>query len=90
MVASISAQVALFAFSVATLGGLLAGNSPQTVLSRALIAMVVALFVAQFSAWCGKLVLREHIQSRKSAADPAHATAEPPAQAQRAGADRPG
>ena len=59
MIRTIGAQIALVAFAAAILAGLYAGNSPVTVLTRALLAMIVALFVGQAVAWSIKLVLRE-------------------------------
>ncbi len=72
MVRSIGAQVALLAFGVATLAGLIAGNSPATVLTRALVALVVGLIVGQGAAWAGKLVIRDHLQRKKHAIDHEH------------------
>lgn len=66
MIGRISAQVALLAFAVATLGGIGAGNSPQTVLTRALTALVVALVVAQVVGFTCQLVLRDHFRQRRA------------------------
>ena len=75
MVGSISAQIALLAFAAAIVAGLSAGNSPVTVLTRALIAMCIALFVGRLTAWSTKLVLRDHLQRKKRAIDEAHIAA---------------
>ena len=72
MIGSISAQIALLAFAAAIVAGLAAGNSPFTVLSRALIAMCIALIVGRITAWSTKLVLRDHLQRKKRAIDEAH------------------
>ena len=72
MIGSISAQVALLAFAAAIAAGLAAGNSPATILSRALIALIVALFIGKFAAWCTKMVLRDHLQRKKMAIDRKH------------------
>ena len=75
MIRTIGAQIALVAFAAAILGGLYAGNSPVTVLTRALLAMIVALFVGQAVAWSIKLVLRDHLQKRKLEIDREHLAA---------------
>ena len=49
-----------------------AGNSPATVLSRALIAMLVTLPAGRLVAWTTKAVLRDHLRHRKLAIDKAH------------------
>lgn len=72
MIGSISAQVALLAFAVAIVAGLLVGNSPVTVLTRALVAMFLALVVARLVTTCTKLILRDHLQRRKFAIDESH------------------
>lgn len=75
MIGTIGAQIALVAFAAAILAGLYAGNSPVTVLTRALLAMIVALFVGQVVAWSIKLVLRDHLQRRKLEIDRQHLAA---------------
>ncbi|MCA9244666.1 MAG: hypothetical protein KDA32_11955 [Phycisphaerales bacterium] len=55
----------MLAFAVALLSGVSAGNSFWTVLSRALIAMTIALFISQAVTWAGKLALRDHLQRKK-------------------------
>lgn len=72
MIGSISAQIALLAFAAAIVAGLAAGNSPTTVLTRALMTMFVALMVGKLVAWTTKLILRDHLQHRKLAIDKAH------------------
>lgn len=72
MVGSLGAQLALLAFSGAVLLGLVAGNTPETILIRALLVMVVAMFIGQFAGMAIKLVLREHLQARKRAIDEQH------------------
>ncbi len=69
MVSSISVQVALLAFALAIVAGLHAGNGAVTVLSRALVAMCVALVVGKLAGGVVRLVLRDHLQSRKFAID---------------------
>ncbi len=69
MISQISAQISILAFAVALLSGVSAGNSFWTVLTRALIAMTIVLFVAQAVAWAGKLALRDHLQRKKVAID---------------------
>jgi len=75
MIQTIGAQIALVAFAAAILAGLCTGNSPATVLTRALTALVIALFVGQGVAWTIKLVLRDHLRKRKLAVDREHITA---------------
>jgi ABC-type transport system involved in cytochrome bd biosynthesis fused ATPase/permease subunit len=72
MVGSISAQIALLAFAAAIIAGLAAGNSPTTVLTRALVTMFVALMVSKLVTWTTKLILRDHLQRKKHAIDRAH------------------
>lgn len=78
MYKSISAQVALLAFGVAILAGLSAGNSPQTILVRALLAMVAALVAGQLVSWAAGLVLRDHLQRKKLSIDREHLEASRP------------
>ena len=75
MIGSISAQIALLAFAATIAAGLAAGNSPTTILCRALVAMMVALFVGKLAAWCMKLVLRDHLIRKKMKIDRAHVEA---------------
>lgn len=72
MIGRISAQLGLLTFAAAVLVGLSAGNSPETVLERALLATVGIIFVAQFAAWCCKQAVREHLSRRKYAIEQAH------------------
>ncbi len=80
MIGSIGAQIALLAFAVAIVAGISAGNSPTTVLTRALIAMFVALVVGKLAAWTTKLVLRDHLQHKKLEIDRAHIVPPEPAE----------
>ena len=72
MVRSIGAQLGLLAFAIAILAGLCAGNTPTTILFRALLIMVAACLVGQAVGWIGKLVLRDHLQKKKLALDREH------------------
>lgn len=72
MVGNIAAQVALLAFAMAIVAGLWAGNTPATVLTRALVTMVVALVVGKLGGGTVKLVLRDHLQRKKLTIDRAH------------------
>lgn len=73
LIGRIGAQVALLAFSLSLLAGLLAGNTPVTVLSRALLMLVVALVLGQLVAWCGHVVLLDYLTQRKATIDTEHA-----------------
>lgn len=75
MVGSIGAQVALLAFATAIVVGLAVGNSAATVLTRALVAMCVALAVGRLAAWSTRLVLRDHLQRKKRVIDEEHIVA---------------
>jgi hypothetical protein len=72
MVGSLSAQIGLIAFSVAVAGGLHAGNSAVTVLTRALLMMVGAILIGQVAAYTARLVLRDHLQREKITIDREH------------------
>jgi hypothetical protein len=72
MIGSLSAQIALLAFAAAIAAGLCAGNSPATVLTRALVAMVVTLPAAKLAAWSTRAVLRDHVRHKKLAIDKVH------------------
>lgn len=80
MINSIAAQIALLAFALAIVAGLAAGNSPATVLTRALIAMFVGMSIGKLVAWTSKLVLRDHLQHKKRAIDEAHDAAAKPSE----------
>lgn len=71
--ARLGAQFALLAFTVSIIAGFLAGNSAMVILTRALVAMVLALFIGQLVGWGCKLVLREHLQAIKRDIDLIHA-----------------
>lgn len=82
MIRKISAQISLLGFAAAVLAGVYANNPPLVVLLRALLVMFLAGAIAQFAAWTGKLVLREHLSRRKRELDQAHLSAsQPPAEA---------
>jgi hypothetical protein len=72
MVGSLSAQIGLIAFAVGVAGGLHAGNSAVTVLSRALLMMVAAILIGQMAAFTARLVLRDHLQREKITIDREH------------------
>lgn len=69
MVHSLGAQIGLVAFAVAILAGLHAGNSATTILTRALLALVLAVFAGQFSSFAIRLVLRDHMKQKKEAVE---------------------
>jgi hypothetical protein len=52
--------------------GIAVGNAPATVLVRALTVMIVALFVGQLVGWTSRLVIRDHLQSRKAELEREH------------------
>jgi hypothetical protein len=72
MVRSIGAQLGLLAFAASIVAGLYAGNTPVTILVRALIVMLVACFAGQAVGWVGKQVLRDHLRLKKQAIDREH------------------
>lgn len=72
MITSISAQISLLSFAIALVAGLAVHNSPQTVLLRALLVMILAGTVGQLAAWSAKAVLRDHLRQRKAQLDRAH------------------
>ena len=72
MARSIGAQLGLLAFTAAIVAGLYAGNSPTTILVRALLVMLVACACGQAVGWAGKQVLRDHLQRKKQAIDGEH------------------
>jgi NhaP-type Na+/H+ or K+/H+ antiporter len=75
MVRSIGAQLGLLAFSLAILAGLYAGNSPTTILLRALLVLLMGAVLGQTVGWGAKLILRDHLQRRKLATDRDHRNA---------------
>jgi len=77
MVARIGAQIASLSFAAAIAVGLIAGNTPTTVLRRALLVFVGALVIGQAIAWVMELVLQDYLRSRKAAVDRAHLQARP-------------
>jgi hypothetical protein len=72
MVRSIGAQIGLLAFMVAVFAGIEAGNAPSVILIRALVALVLGATVGQAAGWAAKLVLRDHLQTRKLEIDRRH------------------
>ena len=72
MVSNIGAQVALLAFTVTVVVGLAVGNGPETILSRAIAAMFLALLVGQAAGWVARAVLREDLQRQKMELDKLH------------------
>ncbi len=79
MVGRIGAQLALLTFGACILIGVAVGNSAVTILGRALLAMLVVLFVGQLCGAACKQVLREHLRARKIAIDQEHVAALRPA-----------
>lgn len=76
VIGQVAAQVALTAFAAAILAGLYAGNSPVTVLSRALLVLAAAVVLGSAAAWVIKLVLRDHAQRCRQRIDEELARAE--------------
>ncbi len=72
MIGAIGAQLGLLAFAAAVFAGLGAGNAFETVLSRAMLAMVGAAFVGQLAAYATRAVIRDHLQRRKVSIDRDH------------------
>ncbi|MCG3126174.1 MAG: hypothetical protein CHACPFDD_01004 [Phycisphaerae bacterium] len=72
MTRTISAQIGLLAFSLATGAGLVARNSATTVLVRALVALVVASLIAQCAAYFARQILRDVLIRTKSRIDAQH------------------
>jgi hypothetical protein len=68
----LAAQLGLLAFSVAIIAGLLAGNSFNTIVTRAIVALFVAALAGQLAGWAGRLVLRDHLLQRKLKIDREH------------------
>jgi uncharacterized membrane protein len=65
----IGAQIALLGFALALAAGLYAGNTPVTILTRAIVSMFVCLAVGRGAAWAAKLVLQDFWRRRKSEID---------------------
>jgi hypothetical protein len=61
MVCRIGAQVAFLAFAVVVFVGLRAGNTPVTILQRALLALLAGFVIGQCAAWAARLVLRDYV-----------------------------
>lgn len=65
----IGAQCGLLMFGVAVGVGLIVGNSPTTILIRAIAAMIVASIVGQAAGWCAHLILAEYVRKTKQQID---------------------
>ena len=76
MVGSLSAQIGLIAFAIAIVAGLHAGNSATTILSRAMLMMIGAIFAGQITAYAGRTILRDHLRKKKEAVERETAAAE--------------
>lgn len=75
MTRRIASQTALLAFA-ATLGaGLLSGNPPTTILTRALLALGAGFVLGAVAAQFARVLIRDHLQRRKIAIDEAHVAA---------------
>jgi hypothetical protein len=74
MVRKIAAQIGLLAFVLAIVAGLMAGNAPLTVLSRAVAALMGGAAVGQLGGWVARAIVRDHLVRRKVAIDTAHIT----------------
>ncbi len=61
----IAAQLGLFAFGVTVCAGLFVGNSFSTVVTRALVAMIIVAMVGYVAAWAGRIILRDHLLQRR-------------------------
>ena len=61
----IAAQLGLFAFGVTVCAGLIAGDSFNTVIVRALVAMLVVAAVGYLAGWAARTILRNHLLQRK-------------------------
>jgi hypothetical protein len=72
MIKGIGAQIGLLAFGAAILAGLWAGNSPTTVMLRAVAALIIAFGVGQFGAWAVKLILADYLREKKLQIDREH------------------
>ncbi|MFI4898267.1 MAG: hypothetical protein ACIARR_10625 [Phycisphaerales bacterium JB059] len=64
---TISAVMGLTAFSLALIAGWAVHNPLDTVLTRAIIAMVVCYAVGQVIGWAASLVVREHLAQHRAA-----------------------
>lgn len=62
----------MLAFTLAIVAGLYAGNSPTTILIRAIVIMVASCAVGQVLGWAGKQVLRDYLQPKKLVIDQEH------------------
>ncbi len=64
MVRLCGASLGLFAFAIAILLGLLAGNPTPVILSRALWALLIFCVIGLIAGWVGYRVLDEHAVHR--------------------------
>lgn len=62
MIRTCGASLALLAFGVTILRGVAVGNPAEVVLSRALWALVVFLFIGLGAGWVAQTVIEEHHQ----------------------------
>lgn len=90
----LSAQLGLLAFSAAIVAGVLTGNTFNTIVTRAIVALFVAAVLGSLAGWVSRLVLRDHLLGRKLKIDREHhekrgAGGEGPAQAKSASATAP-
>lgn len=65
----IGAQIALLGFALAVAAGLYAGNTPTTVLWRAMLVMIVCLVIGRVTAWAASLALEDFWRRQKSEID---------------------
>lgn len=72
MIRRTGAQVGLLAFALALAAGLYAGNTPLTILTRALVALLAGTLTGRGVAWTAQLILNEYVQKRKAELDAAH------------------
>ncbi|HUN80354.1 MAG TPA: hypothetical protein VMV81_02480 [Phycisphaerae bacterium] len=56
----------LLVFSAMILRGLLVGNEPQVVITRALIGMAAAIVLGQFVGWIGSVIVRDNLPEEPS------------------------
>ncbi len=66
MTRCIGAQIALLGFALAVAAGLYAGNTPTTILLRAMMAMIVCLAIGRATAWVARQALLDFWRRQKS------------------------
>jgi hypothetical protein len=68
----------LMVFSAMIVCGLLAGNSAENILSRAIVGLFAGLILGALSGWVGLYIVRDNVEteaeSREDTADPAGLT----------------